>query len=407
MIQMDSVEPQASLGPGATEDREVARTRPRVLVLATTFYPKVNGTTTAVADLVAGLQASGHRVHLITRRLPRTQRIEDYKGVEVERVGPGGASYFARVVLFLAILTAALRYLRRHKVNVIQTNGFVSLWVAITVGEIFSTPVVATFHGLHRLWLQDARWRSATELSFSYPLERFAISRADRIIAQSKMLREVISNLYGVGTAKIAVVPHMASPDFFRQPNLARTNNILFVGTLGRVYGVETLLRSAPRILNKLGDARFVIVGTGPLKDELQKLAVELRIAHSVDFVGRVTDRKRLAELYANAALIVIPLRYPGYILSKVAVEGMASGLPVVTTMTLNEEVQRSGVLTTGGSPEEFADGILSVLLADTDSYHNLRLAAYEYAMTHCSSEAMISAIDRVYSEATQGRIAR
>lgn len=370
----------------------------RILVLSTTFYPKINGTTLAVADLVENLVKDNHKVFLVTRRLKGTRSIETWKDVPIVRVGSQRSSFLSRILICFQLVYASQKLIRKERIDVVHANGFLPLVAAIFAGRLLSVPTIGTFHGLHRLWSDNARWRSNTELALTLQPERFAITSADAVIAQSKELKHVLQNLYNVRGDNIAVIPHPVNlTGFSFQPPNRNSKIILFVGTLGRIHGPDLLIESAPEVLSQQPSAMFVLAGKGPMREALLKKAEQLGIKNSVKLLGQINGRQELSNLYASASIVVVPLRYKGYILSKVAVEAMATGRPVLTTMVLDPELQNYGVFETKPNPSSIAEGIIKILDLGVAEYADAGKRARRYVEENCSPATVTSNIENLY----------
>jgi glycosyltransferase involved in cell wall biosynthesis len=96
------------------------------------------------------------------------------------------------------------------------------------------------------------------------------------------------------------------------------------------VYDIPSLLRAIPLVLAQRPDARFVIVGRGPLEAELKALAQSLGIMDQVRFVGFVPNVELPDYLSAMDVYVSTSLSDAGIAAS--TAEAMACGLPVVTT---------------------------------------------------------------------------
>ena len=116
------------------------------------------------------------------------------------------------------------------------------------------------------------------------------------------------------------------SPDSFMPDGILR---ILYVGSLWRVKGVETLLRAAAALSPR--NVAISLVGDGPLRGDLEALAAELGLAESVVFHGQVR-RQDLASQYRQADLLCVPSLSEA--LSLATLEAMFCGLPVVGSNT-------------------------------------------------------------------------
>jgi len=142
-----------------------------------------------------------------------------------------------------------------------------------------------------------------------------AARRADHVLVVSERTRRDVERLYGIDAEKVTVTPNGVDPAF--SPGRDGASYLLFVGAIQR--------RKDP--LAALAAARSVglpLVVAGPEKEPV--LARELRDG-GADLRGYVS-KAELAELYRNAAALVLPSRFEGFGLP--VLEAMACGTPVV-----------------------------------------------------------------------------
>lgn len=131
-----------------------------------------------------------------------------------------------------------------------------------------------------------------------------------------------------------------------------------YVGRLERHKGVDILLRAvAPR-----DDWRLRITGDGSQRTELVRLAEELGISERVEFLGHASG-DQLAARYRELDLIAVPsVPWPGWSeqFCRVAVEAMASGIPIVASATgaIPDVVADAGLLVKPGDPEALERGL-------------------------------------------------
>jgi glycosyltransferase involved in cell wall biosynthesis/GT2 family glycosyltransferase len=146
-----------------------------------------------------------------------------------------------------------------------------------------------------------------------------------------------------------------------------------YVGRLERHKGVDTLLRA----LVGREEWRLQVSGDGPQRAELEKLAEVLGIAARVRFLGHAAGHV-LADRYRELDVIAVPsLPWPGWSeqFCRVAVEAMASGVPVVASATgaIPDVVAGAGLLVEPGDPAALARGIDAAL--ETERWAQLRTA--------------------------------
>ena len=170
------------------------------------------------------------------------------------------------------------------------------------------------------------------------------------------------------------------------------------VGTLGRYEdqkGIRYILEAAPAVLARQPETRFLIVGDGPLRPELEALARSLKIDHAVRFTGwrdDVPDVLRVMDLFCLASLWET--------FGLVLVEAMLAGLPVVATRVdaVPEVVadEETGVLVPPADPPALAGAILR-LIEDGEEAGRMGAAGLERARRLFSMDAMVAGYERVF----------
>jgi glycosyltransferase involved in cell wall biosynthesis len=190
--------------------------------------------------------------------------------------------------------------------------------------------VVCTAHGndinidphFNRLTLAQTRW---------------TIRSADAMIAVSRALQERMLQL--ATPKRSEVIPSGVHLDAFppMKRSVARASLglpadrpiALFVGSLLPVKGVQWLIRAFACVRQGVPSSLLVLVGEGPLLEELRAAASDLDIADAVEFAGP-QPRSQIPSWMAAANLLVLPSQNEGMPL--VILEAMASGLPVVAS---------------------------------------------------------------------------
>jgi len=369
----------------------------RILIISGAFSPKVDGSAVAVGNLVRDLVNSGHSVTVLTRSYAGAERDGRLGEANVIRVRQPGFSLLSRVLLVLNQAMMGRRLSKMQPFDVIHAHGFSALAAAEMVRISTHTPCVVTFHGLQRLWAREAqKLKSQIAFAFMRPIEGLIARRANLVIAQSRLLGAVISGLYRIPANKLVVIPNpvdISEFEFVRPTKLSSA--VLFVGALGGAYDVGLLLKAAKLVLNDVPEARFVIVGGGPDEVLLKRLVSELAINRSVEFLGPIASRSRLASLYASSRLLVIPFRGSGYILSLAALESMAIGRPVIATMVLE---RTEGVICAKHNPTDLALAISKCLALELDEYQKLASVARRFVERTSDSKLVASRLESVYS---------
>jgi glycosyltransferase involved in cell wall biosynthesis len=153
--------------------------------------------------------------------------------------------------------------------------------------------------------------------------------------------------------------------------------------------------------ISGIPEATLEIIGAGPEADALVSLSKRLGLADRVTFRGFV-DQRDLPDVYRAFDVVVAPSRpSPGWReqFCRVAVEAMASGVPVVVSDTgaLPEVVGEGGVLVTPGDADALR-AVLRRMLDDPDLWERTRRAAVDRAPGFAWS-AVAEAHNALYDE--------
>jgi glycosyltransferase involved in cell wall biosynthesis len=177
----------------------------------------------------------------------------------------------------------------------------------------------------------------------------------------------------------------------------------LYVGRLSDEKGVRTLLRA----WRHLGSHRLLIVGDGPLREELVRMASAARLA--VSFLGRL-PRTEVLALARQAAFQVVPSEcYEGF--PMVVLEAFACGTPVVASRigSLDELVDEgvTGTKFRATDPEDLVRAV-GRLIGDPERFARMRQSCRAVFEQHYTADRNIAQLVAIYtdvmSEATLGR---
>jgi glycosyltransferase involved in cell wall biosynthesis len=363
----------------------------KILHVYKDYYPVIGGIENHI-KLVAEAQAAlGHDVTvLVTNRAPQTQ-IESLNGVRVIK-----AARLATVASTPLSLSLGWQLAR-------QRPDITHLHFPYPLGEVaqllwgHSRHTVLTYH--------SDIVRQAMILRFYRPLMERMLRRVERIMPTTSNYMEN-SPILRAWHDKCRLVPLgidrqrflSASPAAGQELRTHYGNGplLLFVGLLRYYKGLQYLLQAMPQI-----PARLLIVGEGPLGDELRAQAQGLGLGNKVVFVGHVADEE-LPAYYRAVDLFVLPASERSEAFGLVQIEAMTSGLPVVCTElgTGTSFVNRdgeSGLVVPPKDPAALAQAI-NRLLADEPLRRRLGEGALARSALF-SVERMLADIQRVYNE--------
>jgi glycosyltransferase involved in cell wall biosynthesis len=160
----------------------------------------------------------------------------------------------------------------------------------------------------------------ATALSLHQPRIWRAV---DRFVVPSRWAAGQLARL-GVPSDRLEVLPHYLPGELFASASAAdEGGHALVVARLSEEKGIDVAIEAAASSRVPLR-----VAGEGPVAESLA--ALSRRHDAPVDLLGRV-DRRRLAELLAGAAVVLMPSRYHEFS-PYAALEAMAAGVPVIAT---------------------------------------------------------------------------
>jgi len=363
----------------------------RILMHCIYFPPEVGGLESHVYHLCRALAARGHQVGIVTSMSqPGLPAHEVVEGVEVWRTWFPSRSPSGWVAHALGSLPRALQAAR--KADVLHAQAFASIPPLQAARGVTGAPLVATFHTSHFLVRAERPgWK---------PVLRALVRTPDHALAASREIADVAEAL-APGTA-VEPVTNGVDTTLFRRvaPALELSKGTLRIVVPRRLFpknGVDVMVRALPLLLEDHPELEMVVIGDGPQRGELERLAGTLGVAGRVRWLG-ARPNAEMPGLLSSADLAVIPSRMEAT--SVAALEAMACELPVVASNVggLPEIVDGTvGALSPPDDPPGLAR-TLSDLLSSAD-LPALGRAARARVVTHWSNDRLAERHLEIYRE--------
>ena len=313
-------------------------TRRKILITTDLYTVSTNGVVTSVQNLFDELTAMGHDVRILT--------ISDTLHSHKE-----GAVYYIRSVPLKAVYPdLRMPTSFRHKLiqeiidwkpDVVHSQcEFFSYQFASRISKVTGAPLVHTYHTLYEQYLTSyvIPSRRAGDFLAKF-LSRRRLRKVDTLVAPTQKVEATLQN-YGM-KAPISVVPSGISLEQHfqrltpeqrqqrRQELGIRENDqvLLNLGRLGGEKNLGELLELFTQARQKNECLKFLIVGDGPAREDLQKQAKELGVAEHVIFTGMVPPSEvqnyyQLGDVFVSASTSETQgLTY---------IEAAANGLPLL-----------------------------------------------------------------------------
>lgn len=380
----------------------------RILALIDDVYrPGLGGMQVVAQATGERMVQLGHEVTFLTAARDGPKTVEYHNGVRVVRY-PTTRNPLA----FVRAGIEATRALRSsYPFDVVHTH-FAYAAIGPKAAIPPSVPRIRTYHGAwqNEAWIEDAaqRGRSATarvlRYALRYGIERHDLRRSETVFVLSETARAQVQRL-DVEPSRIDVVPAGIDLDRFRPGDRVAARLalglpidrplLLYVGRLVRQKGVHNLIDAMPLVRAVHPHAMLVVVGSGPERAALERLAHERGVGSFVRFMGHV--QTLLPEHYRSADLCVVP-SIAAETLALVAIEALACGTLVLGTPSgaLVETLRPLGdpFLAAGVGAQALAAGVSAALTAAAQgAFTPERLAGF--ARPHAAIEHHASLIEQ------------
>ncbi len=255
--------------------------------------------------------------------------------------------------------------------------------VLVTLGWTNLNSLVALAHStLHRrrvvLWDESIRHPPVPLKRWLMPLLKRYFGLFDGYFATSNACIEYMVSM-GAARERVFLMPQIADNDFFangsaryrpvrddvkRELGIHTPYLILFVGQLIPRKGVLTLLDAFREIAELRNDVSLMLVGKGPLREELLARRTAFGLQERV-FIQDFAAQSVLPKYYALADVFVLPSAYDTF--GVVISEAMACGLPIVATYTVGatSNIVQDGVngfIVPPQQPKPLAEALLKII---------------------------------------------
>lgn len=287
---------------------------------------------------------------------------------------------------------------RTKKVDIIHTFFEKSEVIGWIIAQLSRVPI----------WITSRRDLGFKRKKIYDRIFRLTVKNCKKCVANCNAVRDLIVQQEGLESEKVEVIYNGLDLAEYQAPfdkesfkrDLGFENGTPLVGMIANfnfeIKGHAYFLGAAKKVLEKIPNVKFILVGDGPLRFHYEEMALELNIKEGVYFLGKRTD---VSGIISSLDVSVLSSTSEGF--SNVIMESMAAGKPVVATNV-------------GGSKEMIKDGITGCLVppADSESMANaiidlLRNPEKAMAMGNIGRkvvqekftvEAMVKNYERLYS---------
>ncbi len=298
----------------------------------------------------------------------------------------------------------AARLLKAQRINLIHSHGYKPSVFGFAIRLLTNIPIMATCH----LWFDPAR--APLKARIMIHLEKLFYHRFPKIVGVSDEILDVLRQA-GIASNKLALIKNGVDipeqqdkttlDELRHQLGIAKDSYILInPARLARQKDQLTLIQAAKLLSAKGVKCTTLIVGQGPLAEELTQAIRQYELKEEVRLLGFRAD---INQLLALADAFVLPSLDEGMPMS--LLEAAAQKKPIVCTLVgdIGKMIQhqQSGLVVEKQNPQQLADSIEQLINAP-ELAQRIALNAHKILVRDYSSQAMYKQYKEIYCEILQ-----
>lgn len=257
------------------------------------------------------------------------------------------------------------KLLRKEDIVILHSHGMPALFDGAISSLLWQVPIyLHTFHFGNYPFLRRRRYFWGEKLCSKIP---------EFLVAVSNQQREKLIYYYNISPNRITTIHNGVEENLCvgnkliikqKRDELKIHDGVIVIGTVGvlsKQKGIKYLLDAARVVVKSVRNVKFVIVGDGRLKEELERKTEDLNLQEHVLFTGYRND---INDLLLAFDVFIMSSLWEGLPLA--LLEAMAAGKPIVST-NVGDNSQiiddgASGYLVPPGDSEKLADAILKIV---------------------------------------------
>jgi len=391
----------------------------------------VGGPAKHVVWLTEGLQNSSIETLLVAGTVPEGEEDMGYFAEEMG-ITPHYIREMSREISLKDAVTVwkLFRLFRRERPDIIHTHtakagtvgrvaGFFYRWA--TPGTLIGHPrkckFVHTYHG----HIFHSYYGPLKTRFFIFVERLLARVATDRVLVVSEQQQNEISKVFGIGRdGQFQVVPlgldlklfdNAATRRHIFRQELGVNDDVMLIGIVGRLTEIKDhalFLQAVARFkeLNNQSSVKFVVIGDGSLRAELENLSASLGLEDDMIFAG---NRRDPQNFYPALDVVALTSKNEGTPLT--LIEAMANARPVIATSVggvidllgeplptkLNYRECTRGISVKPGDVDAFAAG-LQRLVEDKELRTKVAQNGYDFVRTNYAKERLLEDIKGLYA---------
>lgn len=296
------------------------------------------------------------------------------------------------------------RFIKEEGFHIVQAQTSKAGFIGRTAAKLAGVPIV--IYTAHDFSFHP--YLNPVVQQFYKIIERFAAAYTEVILTDTEIIKQKgikakLKKPKDIITVHMGINLERFSPDKidkYKYKKIFGIDQCPVVGTVARFVpnkGLKCLLRAAALVLKEIPETKFLLVGDGPERNELEALSRELAISQNLIFPGFRDD---IQELMALMDVFCLPTHGEGF--GVVFAEAMAMKVPVVASLvpSVPEVVEngKTGILVPPERHELFAQALLSII-KDPDKGREMGKAGRERVEKYFDERLMFQKTSQIYQE--------
>lgn len=279
----------------------------KIALFTDSFLPGKGGTENAIVNLVKALTIQNHSVRIYCPDYhKKDQYYKDFSVFRVKSISLTDNEMVALPSLCRKKLFSDLKLFNPDIFYFCSASGMAK--AATIYAKKFKKPLVATIHTKFHLAFYD----SCKSKLITHILIKSLANKLNKCNGVTTVSHDTAKLLKSYGCRKNVEVIRNGLNEKINCREINKTFNhfnFLFCGHVIKVKNIQFSMRCLAKLKNKYGFTNFDfnIAGFGNYQKSLEKLAKKLKIYDNVHFLGYISDKKQLGEIYAKSHLLLFP----------------------------------------------------------------------------------------------------
>lgn len=288
---------------------------------------------------------------------------------------------------FVAKIASKLKVL-----DIIHAHDWMTFPAALYAKHLTNKPIILHVH--------------ATEFDRSgdnpnpyvYELEKHSFHHADAIITVSNYTKNIIVEKYNINPDKIFPVYNAMDFQYKETTEIKkpiRQKIVLFLGRITFQKGPDYFVRAAKKVIEKVSNVKFLMVGTGDWYHRMIEMAADLGIGKYFHYTGFVS-REKIDQIFKISDVYVLPSVSEPFGLT--VLEALKAGVPVIVSKQSGvSEIIQNAIKVDFWDVDDIANHIIKII-ADEDYKVQLKQKINEEKINEISWYDSARKIEEVYN---------